>query len=38
MVAGVVPDVQNPFGNKFIQVAEKNNFERRHDGFLGNII
>ena len=37
-IAGVVPETRNPFGAKFIAQAEKHNIEKRHDGFMANVI
>jgi len=37
-VAGIVPDLRNPFGAKFIETAEKQKLQCRHDTFQANII
>lgn len=37
-VAGIVPDLKNPFGAKFIETAEKQKLQCRHDTFQANII
>lgn len=36
-VAGIFPDLKNPFGTKFVETAEKQKLQYRHDSFLANI-
>lgn len=38
MLLGVMPDLENSFGQQFVELTERLKIERKHDLFLSNVM